>query len=130
MNSKMGSALMGSLQSSCFLTGTFWVLPLTCFYLPKSARAYLFPQSVKIHYFCSSPISVDPICPQPISGFATALSQHTLRAVAAPRCHNPLATRVVEILRSTPGLHNKIPAHKIFARVWVAHESFCLHYQR
>ena len=24
----------------------------------------------------------------------------------------------------TPGLHNKIPAHKIFARVWVAQESF------
>ena len=23
---------------------------------------------------------------------------------------------------STPGLHNKIPAHKIFARVWVAQE--------
>ena len=22
----------------------------------------------------------------------------------------------------TPGLHNKIPAHKIFARVWVAQE--------
>ena len=25
----------------------------------------------------------------------------------------------------TPGLHNKIPAHKIFARVWVAQKSFC-----
>ena len=46
--------------------GTFWVLPLTYFYLPKSARAYLFPQSVKNHYFCSGPISVDPICPQRI----------------------------------------------------------------
>ena len=23
----------------------------------------------------------------------------------------------------TPGLHNKIPAHKIFARVWVAQKS-------
>ena len=45
--------------------GTFWVLPLAYFYIPKSARAYLFPQSVKIHYFCSGPISVDPICPQP-----------------------------------------------------------------
>ena len=30
----------------------------------------------------------------------------------------------------TPGLHNKIPAHKIFARVWVAQESIVLHYQR
>ena len=27
--------------------------------------AYLFPQSVKNHYFCSDPIRVDPICPQP-----------------------------------------------------------------
>ena len=47
---------------------TFWVLPLSYGYLPKSARAYLFPQSVKIHYFwnfCSGLISVDPTCPQP-----------------------------------------------------------------
>ena len=48
-----------------FDRGTFWVLPLTYFYLPQSARACLFPQSVKFHYFCSGPISVDPICPQP-----------------------------------------------------------------
>ena len=45
--------------------GTFWVLPLTYFYLPKGARAYLFPQSIRIRYFCSGPIRVDPICPQP-----------------------------------------------------------------
>ena len=44
---------------------TFWVLPFTYFNLPKSARASLFPQSVKTHYLCSGPISVDPICPQP-----------------------------------------------------------------
>ena len=48
-----------------FDRGTFWVLPLTCFYFPRSAMAYLFPQSVKNNYFCSDPISVDPICPQP-----------------------------------------------------------------
>ena len=48
-----------------FDRGPFWVLPLTYFYLPKSARAYLFPQSVNNNYFCSGPISVDPICPQP-----------------------------------------------------------------
>ena len=46
---------------------TSWVLPLTYFYITKSARAYPFSQSVKTHYFCSGPISVDPICPQPIS---------------------------------------------------------------
>ena len=45
--------------------GTFGAVPLTYFYLPKSVRAYLFAQSVEIQNFCSSPISVDPICPQP-----------------------------------------------------------------
>ena len=48
-----------------FDRGTFSVLLLTNFDIPKSARAYQFPKSVKIHYFCSGPISVDPICPQP-----------------------------------------------------------------
>ena len=46
---------------SCFLSGTFWVSPLTYFYSPKSARAYLFPLSVKINYLCSSPMSVHHI---------------------------------------------------------------------
>ena len=41
-----------------FDRGILWVLPLTYFYLPKSARAYLFPQSVNNHYFCSGPIIV------------------------------------------------------------------------
>ena len=31
-----------------FDRGSFWVLPLTYLYLPKSARVYLFLQSVKI----------------------------------------------------------------------------------
>ena len=44
---QMGSALMGSLQISCFLTEGLFGYPLTYFYLSKSARAYLFPQSVK-----------------------------------------------------------------------------------
>ena len=58
---KMGSARRGSLQLSGILTETFWVLPLTYFwYLPKSARVYLFPQSVEIRYFCSSPIKCRP----------------------------------------------------------------------
>ena len=33
-------------------------------------------------------------------------------------------TITIAIMTSTPGLHNKIPAHKIFARVWVAQQSF------
>ena len=37
----------------CFDRGTFGVRPLTYFYIPKSARAHLFPQSVKINRFCS-----------------------------------------------------------------------------
>ena len=58
-----------------FDRGTFSVLPLTYFCLPKSARVYLFPQSVKLHYVCSGHISVDAICPQPIRAqLATALS--------------------------------------------------------
>ena len=48
-----------------FDTGTFCALPLTYSYLFKRARAYLFPQSVKIHYFCICTVSVDLICPQP-----------------------------------------------------------------
>ena len=55
---QMGSALMRSLQMSCFLTGIFGVLPLTYFDIPRSARAYLFPQSVKNHCFCSGTILV------------------------------------------------------------------------
>ena len=45
--------------------GTFWVFPLTYFDLPKSAGAYLFSQSIKNDYFCSGPISADPVCPPP-----------------------------------------------------------------
>ena len=39
-----------------FDRGTFRVLPLTYFDLPRS---------VKSHHLCSGPISVEPICPQP-----------------------------------------------------------------
>ena len=42
-----------SLHCLCFLTGfSLLVLPLTYFYIPKSAREHLFPQSVKQKYFC------------------------------------------------------------------------------
>ena len=52
--------LMGSLLFSCFDSRTFWVHPLTYFYIPKSAWAYLFSQSVKIHCFCSGPLALTP----------------------------------------------------------------------
>ena len=38
---------------------------------------------------------------------------------------NSGADAKVHTQRCTPGLHNKIPAHKIFARVWVAQEPIC-----
>ena len=58
-----------------FDRGTFWVLPLTYVYLPKSARAYLFRQSVKTYYFCSGPISVD----QPHLSASSSLGRWTAR---------------------------------------------------
>ena len=58
---RMGSALMGSLQIACVCYGwTFWVLPLTYFYLPKSASAYLFPESVKNITFAAAPLVLTP----------------------------------------------------------------------
>ena len=67
---RLGSALWTTAASLIVVVDrrTFWVLPVTYlsyFYLPKSARASVFPQSVKIDYFCSGLIRVDPICPQP-----------------------------------------------------------------
>ena len=42
--------------------GTFWVLPFVyMFIFTKVPGHTFFPQSVNIHYFCSGPISVDPI---------------------------------------------------------------------
>ena len=66
-NRKGGVSTDGVTASFRFFDGgTFWVLPLTYLYLPRSARAYLSPQSVNTHYFRSGPnSSVDPICPQP-----------------------------------------------------------------
>ena len=57
---QMGSALMGSLKNMFFDRGTSWVLPLTYFYLPKSARAYLFPQSVEFSTFAVAPLVLSP----------------------------------------------------------------------
>ena len=57
----MGSALVGSLQNSCFLTGICRVLPLVYFYILKSARAYLFTQSVNdIIVFAAAPLVLTP----------------------------------------------------------------------
>ena len=54
---QVGSALMGitALVYVLFDRGTFGVLPFTYFYIPKSARAYLVPQSVNINHFSLLP---------------------------------------------------------------------------
>ena len=58
---QMGSALMGSLQMFMFSDRrTFWVLPLTYFYLPKSARAYFFPDPSKCIAFAAAPLVLTP----------------------------------------------------------------------
>ena len=94
------SALMGSLLILVFLTEELLgVLPLTYFCLHKSARAYLFPQSVKIHYFSSGPMSADPVCLQPKSfsrpgkspGLDRSASVHTHTHTHTHAC---LCTRV------------------------------------
>ena len=91
---RTGSAPMGSLQVSCFCyRGTFGVLPLTYFYLPKSARVYLFPQSVEIRYFRGGPVSVDPISPRPKVGGVrrpelALLRRQLLGQRARPRRHH------------------------------------------
>ena len=43
-----------------FDTGTFWVFPLTYFYIPKSARAYLFPNLSKFITFAAAPSVLTP----------------------------------------------------------------------
>ena len=68
-----------------------WVLPLTYFDIPKSVRAYLLPQSVRTRYFCSGPISVDPICPQPSSALAPARGAETQRQ--ARNIHTVMTTK-------------------------------------
>ena len=56
-----GVSTNGVTANFMFLTETFWLLPLTYFYLPKSARAYLFPQSVEIHFlFAAAPFLLTP----------------------------------------------------------------------
>ena len=67
----MGSALTGSLQIPCLLTeGPFGVFSLTYCCLPKSATAYLFPQSVKVHYlFAAAPLALTPVVRNQRIGF-------------------------------------------------------------
>ena len=56
-----GSALMGSLQTSCFFDrGTFGVLPLTYLCFPKSAQGTFFPNMSKLITFAAAPLVLTP----------------------------------------------------------------------
>ena len=48
---------------------------------------------------------------------------HTHTHLSYLPAQRPSRRPKLQRLDVTPGLHNKIPAHKIFARVWVAQES-------
>ena len=51
-----------------FDRGTFWAFPLTCVLLSShQCQGEPFSQAVKFVYFCSGPISVDLVSPQPRS---------------------------------------------------------------
>ena len=43
-----------------FDRGSFWVLPLTYFYLPRKCQGVLFPQSIKIITFAAAPLVLSP----------------------------------------------------------------------
>ena len=61
---QMWSALMGSLQISCCLTGTFGGTPVNLLLFSQKCQGVPFSPSCQ-NSFCSGTISVDPICPQP-----------------------------------------------------------------
>ena len=57
----MGSASHGVTANFMFHErGTFWVLLLTYFYLPKSAREYLFPDLSNFITFAAAPLVLTP----------------------------------------------------------------------
>ena len=108
-----------------FLTeGLFWLCPLTYFNIPKSARAYLFPQSIKHHYFCSGPISVDPICPQPhqawragVAGAAAASPTRARGEEIPTRLHYQAAHAMTpdsRCMTSSPPMRACVRASNIF----------------
>ena len=47
-----------------FDRGTFWVLPVNLLLSPQKSQGIPFSPTCR-NYFCSGPISVDPICLQP-----------------------------------------------------------------
>ena len=54
-----------SLRISCFRQRDFLGTPVNLLLSSQKCQGVLFPQSVNNHDFCSGPMSVDLICPQP-----------------------------------------------------------------
>ena len=103
----MGSALIHGVAASLmsFHRGTFWVLLLTYFHLPKSARAYLFPLT-KLITLAATPVVLTPFVRD--QGVPGLLGQrpglqcrHQVHRPpsargAQPRHHLPLVLRATE----------------------------------
>ena len=105
-----------------------WVLPLAYCHIPKSARAYLFPQSVKINssLLQRTPFSADPICPQPSSGN---------QVVACDFKSVKFITFAADPLVSTPFVRNRGTcgtSRRRWSTTWSATDSswarFCYYY--
>ena len=61
-----GVSTNGVAANFIFFDGrTFCALPLTYFYLPKSARAYLFPNLSKLVAFAAAPLLLTPFVRNP-----------------------------------------------------------------
>ena len=73
---QMGSALMGSLQLSFFYRNLFGYSRQPTFIFPKVPGRICSPNLSKFVTFCSGPISVDPMRPQPISAGLAAPWSH------------------------------------------------------
>ena len=74
-------------ERCCNSKGNGFSICLAYWYLPKSASACLFLQSVKNNYFCIGPISVDPVRLQPKDN-NTKQNQGSTNHVSHP-CSNP-----------------------------------------
>ena len=110
---QLGSALMRSLQIS--MTEDFWVLPLTYLYLPKSPKSAR-AQSGKNHNFCSGPVSVEPICPQPRHALPVYCRVLRVPRVFFPRAKDHYVTCMPwswSIEQSIPTLHD-VPLHTAY----------------
>ena len=93
----------------------------------QSARAYLFPQSFKINYFCSGPVSVDPIGPQPNTARHRQYQPGTRGAPCVSCCSRPLRVPAVRVWEgTTPNSDRKTSLHKICSKGWAARAPFFL----